>query len=94
MTSPCRVVVSPCRTTFEPFPGATRGRGRARDGPRAGDRTLATALAHDDAVRTHFRGGVYWAGLGPQDDVEGAPNRWATALGVEIGAGRGTSTPR
>ena len=56
--------------------------------PGVGKTTLATALAHDDAVRGHFRGGVYWAGLGPQGDVESALNRWATALGAELGAAR------
>ena len=36
----------------------------------------------------HFRGGVLWAGLGPQADVEGALDRWAVELGIELGAGR------
>ncbi len=40
--------------------------------PGVGKTTLATALAHDDAVRRHFRGGVYWAALGPLGDVGSA----------------------
>jgi hypothetical protein len=56
--------------------------------PGVGKTTLATALAHDDAVRRQFRGGVYWAALGPQGDGESALNRWGDALGVELGAAR------
>ncbi len=56
--------------------------------PGVGKTTLATAIAHDDAVRKHFLGGVYWAALGPQGDAESALNRWGNAVGVELGAAR------
>ena len=56
--------------------------------PGVGKTTLAITLAHDGAVREYFRGGVYWAALGPQGDVASALNRWGTALGVEFGAAK------
>jgi tetratricopeptide (TPR) repeat protein len=56
--------------------------------PGVGKTTLATALAHDDAVRRHFQGGVYWAALGPQGDVDSALNRWGDAVEVELGSAR------
>ena len=56
--------------------------------PGVGKTTLAAAVADDDAVRRHFSGGVLWAGLGPQADVEGALDRWAGDLGAELGTAR------
>src|SRR5512144_1963206 len=65
------------------------GSGAALGGlPGVGKTTLATALAHDREVLEHFRGGVLWAGLGPNADVDGSLDRWAAALGVDPGAAR------
>src|SRR4051812_30675012 len=44
--------------------------------PGVGKTALALELAYDEAVLTHFEGGVLWAGLGPQPDVDALLNRW------------------
>ncbi len=49
-----------------------------------GKTTLALALAHDARVRAHFADGVLWVGLGTQNDVAGALNAWAEALGIDV----------
>ena len=54
--------------------------------PGVGKTTLAVALVHDDAVRSHFGGGIYWAALGPSGDVEGALDRWGRSVGLELEA--------
>lgn len=50
--------------------------------PGVGKTTLAVELAHDGAVREHFRDGVLWAGLGPTPNREGLLGRWGALLGV------------
>ncbi len=58
----------------------------ALDGlPGVGKTTVAVRVAWDREVLQHFRGGVLWAGVGPQGSADGALNRWAAALGVELG---------
>ncbi len=49
-----------------------------------GKTTLALALAHDRRVRAHFADGVLWVGLGTQNDLAGALNAWAEALGIDV----------
>lgn len=50
--------------------------------PGVGKTALAVQLAHDSAVREHFRDGVLWAGLGPAPSVLGQLSRWGTLLGI------------
>jgi tetratricopeptide (TPR) repeat protein len=58
----------------------------ALDGlPGVGKTTVAVRLAWDREMLQHFRAGVLWAGVGPQGSADGALNRWAAALGVELG---------
>jgi hypothetical protein len=54
--------------------------------PGAGKSALALALAYDESAQARFSGGVLWAGLGPNADVESILSRWAAALGVDIAA--------
>ncbi|GHO52475.1 tetratricopeptide repeat protein [Ktedonobacter robiniae] len=50
--------------------------------PGVGKTTLSIALAHDREVRTHFRDGILWAGLGPKPNILGLLSRWGTLLGI------------
>ncbi|MBE3558575.1 MAG: tetratricopeptide repeat protein [Ktedonobacteraceae bacterium] len=50
--------------------------------PGVGKTALTIAIAHDPAVRTHFRDGILWAGLGPHPNIPGLLSRWGTLLGV------------
>lgn len=50
--------------------------------PGVGKTALSIALAHDAAVRAHFRDGVLWAGLGPTPNMPGLLGRWGTLLGI------------
>jgi tetratricopeptide (TPR) repeat protein len=56
--------------------------------PGVGKTALATALAYDRALCAHFRGGVFWAALGPHGDASSALNRWARACKVKLGAAK------
>ena len=51
--------------------------------PGVGKTALATALAHDEAVRAYFVDGVFWVGLGTTPDVLRQLSRWGTALHCE-----------
>lgn len=56
--------------------------------PGVGKTTLATTLAYDPAVRTHFHDGILWVGLGPKPHVVELLSRWGMLLGLnpaEIG---------
>ena len=46
-----------------------------------GKSTLATALAHDPEVQTHFCDGILWATLGQQPDLLSLLNQWVQVLG-------------
>ncbi len=48
-----------------------------------GKTVLATALAHDDEVRRHFRDGVYWVTVGARGEVIAAQRDLLSRLGVE-----------
>lgn len=48
--------------------------------PGVGKTALATALAHDSEARTHFSGGILWAGLGRQPDIPGLLSHWGALL--------------
>ena len=48
--------------------------------PGVGKTALATALAHDEAVREKFPDGILWVGLGYESDVLGQLSRWGTLL--------------
>jgi tetratricopeptide (TPR) repeat protein/transcriptional regulator with XRE-family HTH domain len=50
--------------------------------PGVGKTALSIALAHDPAIRDHFRDGILWAGLGPTPNVPGLLSRWGTLLGI------------
>lgn len=50
--------------------------------PGVGKTALAIALAHNLEIRSHFRDGVLWAGLGLHPHVPGILRRWRTLLGV------------
>lgn len=50
--------------------------------PGVGKTALAVALAHDSEIRTHFKDGILWAGLGPEPNVQGHLSRWGTLLGM------------
>ena len=52
--------------------------------PGVGKTTLAIGLAHEPAVREHFKDGVLWAGLGPQPDVMHALATWAEDFGHDL----------
>ncbi len=53
--------------------------------PGIGKTTLAVALATDQQVRTHFRDGILWTGLGPRPNVLGLLARWGVLLGIKPG---------
>jgi len=53
--------------------------------PGVGKTTLAVMLAHDEQVQKHFTGGILWAGLGQNPNVDDALNQWADALGADLG---------
>jgi hypothetical protein len=46
-----------------------------------GKSTLATALAHDKEVKTHFCDGILWATLGQQPNLLSLLSGWVQALG-------------
>jgi hypothetical protein len=54
--------------------------------PGAGKSALALALAYGEATLRRFSGGVLWAGLGPQADVDSILNMWGIAVGVDVSA--------
>jgi tetratricopeptide (TPR) repeat protein len=61
--------------------------------PGAGKSALALALAYDEATLERFSGGVLWAGLGLQPNVDGILNLWGMALGADV-RGAGTTVER
>lgn len=77
-------------------------RARAADGgrlalhglPGAGKSALALALAYDEATLTRFDGGVLWASLGPQANVDNILNLWGTAVGVDASPDLGGTPSR
>lgn len=50
--------------------------------PGVGKTALSLTLAHDPDLQAHFKDGILWAGLGPEPDMLGHINRWATLLGL------------
>ena len=50
--------------------------------PGVGKTALSITLAHDPALRAHFRDGILWAGLGPHPKISGLLSRWGTLLGI------------
>ncbi|MGI9059581.1 MAG: tetratricopeptide repeat protein, partial [Ktedonobacteraceae bacterium] len=50
--------------------------------PGVGKTALSITLAHDPAIRAHFRDGVLWAGLGPHPNIPSHLSRWGTLLGI------------
>ena len=50
--------------------------------PGIGKTALAVALSHDRQVGAAFRGGVLWAGLGPDPDLMMLLGQWGAALGI------------
>jgi tetratricopeptide (TPR) repeat protein/transcriptional regulator with XRE-family HTH domain len=50
--------------------------------PGVGKTALSITLAHDPAIREHFRDGILWAGLGPTPNIPGLLSRWGTLLGI------------
>ncbi|MBK8050444.1 MAG: hypothetical protein IPK16_27095 [Anaerolineales bacterium] len=49
-----------------------------------GKTTLAILLGYDERVRTHFRDGVLWAGLGTNPDIASIQAAWADAVGANL----------
>jgi tetratricopeptide (TPR) repeat protein len=62
--------------------------------PGVGKSALALALAHDEATRTRFGGGVLWAGLGPQAQIDNILGLWEAAVTEGAGANPGGRPPR
>src|SRR5262249_47466489 len=50
--------------------------------PGVGKTTLALEVAADAEIRSHFTGGVLWAGLGEVSDATAHLAAWAKALGL------------
>lgn len=50
--------------------------------PGMGKTSLAMALASDETVRSRFRDGILWAGLGQEPDVLSHLARWGKLLGI------------
>lgn len=51
--------------------------------PGVGKTTLATALAHAPEIRSGFRDGILWVGLGRDPDIDDGLRRWASALDLD-----------
>jgi tetratricopeptide (TPR) repeat protein len=62
--------------------------------PGAGKSALALALAYDEVTLTRFGGGVFWAGLGPQANIDNILSLWGTAVGMDASADSGGRPPR
>ncbi len=52
--------------------------------PGVGKTTVAISLAHDQELRSHFRDGILWVGLGPTPNVASLLARWGTLLGLAV----------
>ncbi len=50
--------------------------------PGVGKTALSIALAHDEELRSHFRDGILWAGLGPEPNLQNMLSRWGSLLNV------------
>lgn len=80
----------------------TELRARAAEGGRlvlhglagAGKSALALALAYDEATLTRFGGGVLWAGLGPQANIDNILSLWSIAVGMDASVESGGRPPR
>ncbi len=55
-----------------------------------GKTSLALAIGWDDEVRSHFEGGILWAALGPNPNLDYELRRWVEVLG---GDPQGAATP-
>ncbi|HSH03657.1 MAG TPA: NB-ARC domain-containing protein, partial [Anaerolineae bacterium] len=53
--------------------------------PGGGKTALTLALAHDDAIQTHYPDGILWVALGPQPDILALLGTWCLALGLDAG---------
>jgi tetratricopeptide (TPR) repeat protein len=62
--------------------------------PGAGKSALALALAYDEATLTRLSGGVLWASLGPQANIDNILSLWGTAVDVNARADSGGKPPR
>ena len=54
--------------------------------PGIGTTTLGAAIAHAPSIRSRFNSGILWATLGQQPDLIAILTRWATDLGIDVGA--------
>jgi tetratricopeptide (TPR) repeat protein len=55
--------------------------------PGVGKTAIAMAIANDPTVQRYFHGGILWAGLGTNPDIEGIQRRWMDLLHIhDIGA--------
>jgi tetratricopeptide (TPR) repeat protein len=52
--------------------------------PGIGKSALASALAHNEELRRHFRDGVLWAGLGKEARGLAQTTKWAVQLGLPL----------
>ncbi|HEY0752365.1 MAG TPA: tetratricopeptide repeat protein [Ktedonobacteraceae bacterium] len=50
--------------------------------PGVGKTALAITLAHDPIIRTHFKDGILWAGLGLEPNIQSHLSRWGSLLGI------------
>jgi transcriptional regulator with XRE-family HTH domain len=50
--------------------------------PGVGKTALAITLAHNPAIRAHFKDGILWAGLGREANLQSHLSRWGTLLGL------------
>ena len=50
--------------------------------PGVGKTALSITLAHDAAIRAHFKDGILWAGLGRHPNMTGLFSHWGALLGI------------
>lgn len=51
--------------------------------PGVGKTAIAIAIANDPTVQQYFHGGIFWAGLGTDPDIERIQRRWSNLLQVQ-----------
>jgi tetratricopeptide (TPR) repeat protein len=61
--------------------------------PGVGKSALALALVYDEATLVRFSGGVLWAGLGPQANIDNIFSLWGTAMGMDTSSDLSDSLP-
>jgi tetratricopeptide (TPR) repeat protein/transcriptional regulator with XRE-family HTH domain len=61
--------------------------------PGVGKTALSITLAHEPELRTHFKDGIIWAGLGPEPNMQGHLSRWGTILGMSASEMSGLKDP-